>query len=134
MNVSIKVSDGLVGISLNEAARSYFFLMAPEPARLAQEAKTLVSIKIETVIQHHESYTAFERIQNDRVMKLNEEKGIHTNPLYSEGDDLLTLVTKAVMLEKVTQDLTDATPVVFAKHTSFVKSRITSNTENIWAQ
>ena len=35
INHSMKVSDGLVGITLNPSARTKFFLISPELARLA---------------------------------------------------------------------------------------------------
>ena len=38
INRSMKVSGGLVGINLNPNARTRFFLIAPELARLAEEA------------------------------------------------------------------------------------------------
>ena len=40
-NRSMKVSGGLVGITLNEAARTKFFLIAPELASLAEQAKSM---------------------------------------------------------------------------------------------
>ena len=43
-NRSMKVSRGLVGITLNESARTKFFLIAPELARLAEEAKSMAGL------------------------------------------------------------------------------------------
>ncbi|KAL9957037.1 hypothetical protein ACROYT_G038621, partial [Oculina patagonica] len=41
INRSMKVSGGLVGITLNPNARTKFFLIAPELARLAEDAKEM---------------------------------------------------------------------------------------------
>lgn len=133
VNRSMKVSGGLVRITLNEAARSRFFLVAPELSRLAQEAKDLVNIRTETATQHHESSPRLARNQDDQVMKLRKEIANHMNPFQAEGDDLVILVTKTVMPEKVTQDLTNADQIGLYKHTSFVEKWRASNTENIWA-
>ena len=40
-NRCMKVSGGLVSITLNEAARTKFFLIAPELASLAEQAKSM---------------------------------------------------------------------------------------------
>ena len=133
VNRSMKVSGGLVGITLNEAARSRFFLVAPELSRLAQEAKTLINLKPETDSQHHESSPSFARNQSERVMKLKDEIANHANPFKEDGTELVTLVTKTVMPEKVTHDLVNAEQIGISKHTSFVEKRIASNTQNIWA-
>lgn len=53
INRSMKVSGGLVGITLNESARTKFFLIAPELARLAEEAKCMAGLSQETPRQHH---------------------------------------------------------------------------------
>ena len=44
VNRSMKVNGGLIGITQNEAARTKFFLIAPELARLAQEAKDMAGV------------------------------------------------------------------------------------------
>lgn len=48
INRSMKVSGGLIGITLNEAARTKLFLIAPELARLAEEAKGMAGLSQES--------------------------------------------------------------------------------------
>lgn len=56
VNRSMKVSGGLVGITLNESARKKF-LVTPELIRLAKEAETIAGISPVTGKQHHETRT-----------------------------------------------------------------------------
>ena len=44
VNRSMKVSGGLVGITLNPSARAKFFLISQELARLAEEANDMVGV------------------------------------------------------------------------------------------
>ena len=55
---SMKVSGGLIGITLNEAARTKFFLIAPELARLAEQAKKMAGVSSKTQGHHHNLTTA----------------------------------------------------------------------------
>ena len=50
-----------------------------------------------------------------------------------DGVELVTLVTKTVMPEKVTNDLTNADQIGLSKQTTFIEKRIALNTENILA-
>lgn len=52
-NRSMNVSGGLVGITLNEAARTKFFLIAPELARLAEQAKNVAGVSSKPQGRHH---------------------------------------------------------------------------------
>ena len=55
INRSIKVSGGLVGITLNPNTRTKFFLIAPELARLAEEAKEMAGTSTANQSTHHHS-------------------------------------------------------------------------------
>ena len=57
-NRSMKVSGGLVGITLNEAARTKFFLIAPEFASLAEQAKNIAGVASKPQGRHHILTTA----------------------------------------------------------------------------
>ena len=111
VNRSMKVSGGLVGITLNEAARSRFFLVAPELSRLAQKAKDLICVKKESTSQHHGSSPRFARSQDTQVIKLRREIANHMNPFNADSETLVTIATKTVMPQKVTQDLTHANQI-----------------------
>lgn len=49
----MKVSGGLVRITLNLSARAKFFLIAPELARLSEQAKSMAGISCTTSRSHH---------------------------------------------------------------------------------
>ena len=55
-NCAMKVSGGLVGITLNP--RTKFFLISPELARLAGEAQQMAGVLPNTCIHHHDLSTA----------------------------------------------------------------------------
>lgn len=55
---SMKVSGGLIVITLHEAARTKFFLIAPELARLAEQAKKMGGVSSKTQGHHHNLTTA----------------------------------------------------------------------------
>ena len=44
INRSMKVSGSLIGITLNPSARNKFFLIDPQLARLAEEAKNMAGL------------------------------------------------------------------------------------------
>jgi len=52
-NPSIKVSGGLVGITLNSKALSKYFLITPQLARLAEQAKQMAGTSPKTTTHHH---------------------------------------------------------------------------------
>jgi hypothetical protein len=53
VNRSMKVSVGLVGITLNPSARTQFFLISPELDRLAGEAQAMAGVSSPESVQHH---------------------------------------------------------------------------------
>ena len=53
LNHSMKVCGGLVGIAQNESAQAKFFLIAPELARLASEAKSMADMSLHTPENHN---------------------------------------------------------------------------------
>ena len=58
VNRSMKVSGGLIGITLNTNARSKYFLIAPELARLAEKAKEMSGMSAgKRAKQHHDLST-----------------------------------------------------------------------------
>lgn len=67
INRSMKVSGGLVGITPNQGARTKFFLITPELARLAEQAKNMAGVSSKTQGHHHNLAT---------TVLAREEKGI----------------------------------------------------------
>ena len=59
INRSMKVSRGLMGITSNPSAHNKFFLIAPELARLAEEAKNMAGLSRQMKTkEHHNLSTA----------------------------------------------------------------------------
>ena len=65
VNRSMKVSSGLIGITLNPTARTKYFLIAPELARLAEQAKLLAGTSSKTQTSHHNLTTPV-RLRKER--------------------------------------------------------------------
>lgn len=102
LNRSMKVSGGLVGITLNESARAKFFLISPELARLTAEAKAMAGLVAERA-HHQELNSAVLAHEDNSINKLTETIKTFTNPFSSDQNtntDLYNLVTKVVMNEK----------------------------------
>ena len=53
INRSMKVSGGLVGITLNQAARTKFFLIALEVENFAEQAKDMAGVASKIKTRHH---------------------------------------------------------------------------------
>ena len=103
----MKVSGGLIGIMLSPTARTRYFLIAPELARLAEQAKLMAGTSSETQTSHHNLTTAVRLHEERNVQQLIASIQRFTNPFTVEGPDLFNLVTKVCMPEKMKKDLCD---------------------------
>ena len=121
-NRSIKVSGGLVGITLNEAARTKFFLIAPELASLAEQAKSMAGVSSKPQGRHHNLTTAALAREEKGVAQLTATIERFTNPFSHAHTDLFNLVTKVVMPEKVKKDLCEQSEISSSLFDSFVKN------------
>ena len=88
--------------------RTKFFLVAPELARLAKEAKIIAGISPIKGKHHHELTEAIAEFQEQNVIDLTQSIEHFTNPFADECDQVINLVTKAVMSEKYNKLSTDA--------------------------
>ena len=68
VNRSMKVSGRLNGITLNPTARTKYFLIAPELARLAEQAKLMAGTSSKTQTSHHNLTTAA-RLREERTSR-----------------------------------------------------------------
>ena len=108
-------------------------MIAPELARLAEQAKEIAGVSIKRQDQHHNlSLTVLSR-EEDNVSKLTATIASYTNPFTQPQDSLFNLVTKVVMPEEVkSADLcaqsTEGAKLVRA----FVTERIQKGNENLW--
>lgn len=99
VNRSMKVSGGLIGITLNPTARTKYFLIAPELARLAEQAKLRTGTSSKTQTSHYNLTTAV-RLRKERyVQQLTASIQHFTNPFTVEDPELFNLVTKVRMAE-----------------------------------
>ena len=95
INRSMKVSGGLIGITLNPSARNKFFLIAPELARLAEEAKNMAGLSRQKRAKEHHNLSTAVLVREERnVKKLTATIERFTNPFTEESDDLFNLVRK----------------------------------------
>ena len=84
----MKVSGGLVGITLQPSARATFFLIAPELARLETEALKMAGVKPDRRTQHHGLSKALLLRHESNIRDLTETLKSFTNPFAVETDDL----------------------------------------------
>ena len=132
VNRSMKVSGGLIGITLNPTARTKYFLIAPELARLAEQAKLMAGTSSKTQTSHHNLTTAARLREERNVQQLTASIQRFTNPFTEEGPDLFNLVTKVRMPEKVKKDLCDQSVIGNKLFETFVKERIQTAEKSIW--
>ena len=133
LNRSMKVSGGLVGITLNPTARTKYFLIAPELARLAEQAKQMAGTSSKTQTHHHNLSTAVRLRQEKNIDRLVNGILRFTNPFTEESADLYNLVTKVVTPENVKKDLSEQSTIGKELFNNFVKERIQSAEHSIWS-
>lgn len=138
LNRSMKVSGGLVGITLNESARAKFFLIAPELAILAAEVKFIAGLSQKTPQQHHNLSAA---------ILARKEKGGHQlittvefhKCFFSASDnsaskaELYNLVPEVVMSQQITNDLCQQSEIGRKLLHTFVHERIKTGKVNLWS-
>jgi len=69
VNRSMKVSGGSIGITLNPNARTKYFLIAPELARLAEQAKEMAGTSSKKG-KHHDAITSVRTRQEKNIEQL----------------------------------------------------------------
>lgn len=131
-NCSMKVSGGLVGITLNEAAWTKFFLIAPELASLAEQVKNMAGVSSKPQGCHHNLTTAVLAHEEKGVAQLTATIERFANPFSDAHTDLFNLVTKVVMPETVKKDLCEQSEIGRRPFDCFVKERVQSGEVNLW--
>ena len=132
INCAMKVSGGLVGITLNPSARTKFFLISPELARLAGEAQQMAGVLPNTRIHHHDLSTSILERHERNIEKLTSTLRSFTNPFAEDSEDLFNLVTKAVMPDEVQDDLCSQSEIGRMMFDVFVAERIKTGKTNLW--
>lgn len=123
LNQSMKVTRGLVGITLNQSACAKFFLIATELARLANQAKDMAGVTHEIRGKHHNLTVAVVSREDKNITKLSNTIRAFTDPFSHDGVDLFNLVTRVVLPEEVKDDLC----------TQSAQERIQTGKENLWS-
>ena len=88
----MKVSGGLVGITLNPCARVKFFLIPPELARLADEAKHMAGVSVKD--RHHNLSASVLSREQKNVFKVPSTISSFTNPFADTGETYSILSLK----------------------------------------
>ena len=105
INRTMKVAGGVTGITLNAYARSKFFLISPELARLDGEAREIAGISSSDQMHHHALSPAQQARQVKNIKALTVTLQRFTHQFEEDGCELFNLVTKAIMSDKVKSDL-----------------------------
>lgn len=132
VNRLIKVSGGLIGIRLNPTARTKYFLIAPELARLAEQAKLMAGTSSKTQTSHHNLATAVRLHEERNIQQRTASIQRFTNLFTVEGPDLFNLVTKVHTPKKVKKDLCDQSVIGNKLFGTFVKEWIQTAKKSIW--
>ena len=115
----MNVTGGLAGITLNENARNLYFLISAELVRLTEEAKQMTSDSVTARKRHHEPSQDFLKKKKKKKKQQNyipnAQKLLIINPYSYQENDIINLVTKAVMPEKIKRDICRIEGVVVAK-------------------
>ena len=138
LDCSMKVSGGLVGITLNASAQTKFFLIAPVLARLATAAKSMAGLTTDAQEYHHDLLPAITTSENKAIQQLTRTIKSYTDPFTPDDNagsntDLYNLVTKKVVCEKTKKDLVQQSEIGQKLFSSFVEDRVKSGKINLWA-
>ena len=132
INRSMKVAGGLVGITLNDEARLKFFLIAPEMAKLAREAWEMAGGETYTPKHHHALLSSTQLRHDKNIEALTVTMRTFTDPFTEDSEELVNLVTKEIMPEKVKKDLCEEPAIGEQLLNDFVKARIVTRVINLW--
>ena len=121
----MKVSGALIGIILNPNARTKYFLIATELARLAEQAKEMAGTSSKKG-KHHDAITSVRTRQEKNIEQLVDCINRFTNPFSEETEHLFNLVTKEK--KKVKEDLSQQSVIGNSRMLCrLVEDRIKSN-------
>ena len=109
-------------------------VIAPELARLTEEARCMTGVDRRKQVQHHCLSEAVSLTHTERnIQQLKSAIKIFTNPFTEESTDLFNLVTKLVMTDNIKQDLCEQSDTGKKVMEQFTQERIQSDKVNIWS-
>ena len=129
----MKVAGELVRITLNPAALTKFFLIAPELARLSEEAKLLAGMSSPIEMHHHGLSISVLTRQEKNIKELTSTIQGFTNPFTENDKDLCYIVTKAVMPDIVRTYVVSEPQIGNNLAETFIAERLTSGKVNMWS-
>jgi len=130
VNRSMKVMGGIRGITQKPAALSRFFLIAPELARLSQEAEELAGYSEPTRAKHHDLTPAAVHQQERRINKLKTYIK-DNNPLDRDGTDLLNFSTKCLIPASSAENIIRSLSAGSEAYSEFTSQRLVGK-ENLF--
>lgn len=132
VNRWMKVAGGIVGITQNQTARTRFFLVAPELARLKVESKQSADVEKNLSSKHYELTNAARTKVIVSALSLTTTLQGFTNPFEYDGDDIINIVTKAVVAVDIQRDIETLEQNGSDKFDEFVESRLKTKSTNFW--
>ena len=108
-------------------------MIAPELAKLAEQAKTMADTGSTTTNHHQNLSNAIRSHQEKNIEQLASTIREFTNPFLENSLNLMNLVTKVVVPENVKQNLCKQSTIGQTLFTNFVKDRIKQGKVSIWA-
>ena len=99
---------------------------------MTEEAKEITRDSEAARKRHHELSLAILKWQTKNAQKLANSIEGCVNPSSYQYNDIITLVTKAAMLEKIKQDICLLEEVGVAKQETFIQERLKTEQVNIW--
>ena len=125
----MKVAGGIVGITRNQTEKTRFLLVASELARLKVESKHIAIFTISL----KQSITNRTRPFLSALSLSTTLQGF-TNPFEHEGNDIINIVTKAVVHGNVQIDLAKIEKVGTETLNDFLESKLKTRCINVWDQ
>ena len=101
----MKVTGGIVGITQNPTARTRFFLVSPELARLKVESKQNANVEQKLSTKRYDFSNAARNKLHRPALSLTTTLQAFINPFDYDCDDVINIVTKAVVSEDVKKDI-----------------------------
>lgn len=100
---------------------------------MCSDAEEMAGIARAPLEKHHELVRSVLKRTEMNVKKLADKICLFTNPFAEETNDLINLVTKAIMPDEVKEEILNAHAKGFALHKAFVATRIVTTETNFWA-
>ena len=133
INRMMKVSGGIIGITLNESARARFFLVSPEVAKISADTFKMSGTVSDSKAKHHEDNESTLQRLSVNVQSLKAVLQRCGNPFAYDGNDLYNIMTKEVMTEEIREGVLGIVEIGEETFRKFVEERIRSGEISVWS-